>query len=111
MTMRGRPLPWGDAPMAPADTPRMPAPTRSMSLADISMLLFLGAVWGGAFLFFRIAGPEVGPSWAAEIRVVIGAAILALIAGRRTFEIARRRPRQFLIVGATFSAIPFSFIA
>lgn len=82
-----------------------------MSLADISMLLFLGAVWGGAFLFFRIAGPEVGPIWAAEIRVVIGAAILALIAGRRTFEIARRRPRQFLIVGATFSAIPFSFIA
>ena len=82
-----------------------------MSLADMSMLLFLGAVWGGAFLFFRIAGPEVGPIWAAEIRVVIGAAILALIAGRRTFEIARRRPRQFLIVGATFSAIPFSFIA
>jgi drug/metabolite transporter (DMT)-like permease len=77
----------------------------------MSMLLFLGAVWGGAFLFFRIAGPEVGPIWAAEIRVVIGAAILALIAGRRTFEIARRRPRQFLIVGATFSAIPFSFIA
>ena len=82
-----------------------------MSLGDMSMLLFLGAVWGGAFLFFRIAGPEVGPIWAAEIRVVIGAAILALIAGRRTFEIARRRPRQFLIVGATFSAIPFSFIA
>lgn len=77
----------------------------------MSMLLFLGAVWGGAFLFFRIAGPEVGPIWAAEIRVVIGAAILGLIAGRRTFEVVRRRPRQFLIVGATFSAIPFSFIA
>jgi drug/metabolite transporter (DMT)-like permease len=75
------------------------------------MLLFLGAVWGGAFLFFRIAGPEVGPVWAAEIRVVIGAAALALVAGRRTLGIARRRPRQFLVVGATFSAIPFSLIA
>jgi drug/metabolite transporter (DMT)-like permease len=75
------------------------------------LLLVLAVVWGGAFLFFRIASPEVGPIWAAEIRVVIGAVALAFVAGRRTVAAVRRRPRAFAIVGATFSAIPFSLIA
>lgn len=84
---------------------------RRMSLTDLGLLLFLGAVWGGAFLFLRIAAPEVGPVWAAEIRIAIGAAVLLLVAGRRTFAVVRARPLQFAVVGAAFSAIPFSLIA
>jgi drug/metabolite transporter (DMT)-like permease len=85
--------------------------SRRVSITDLGLLLFLGAVWGGAFLFLRIAAPEVGPVWAAEIRIAIGAMVLLLIAGRRTFAVVRTRPRQFAIVGATFSAIPFSLLA
>ncbi len=77
----------------------------------MALLLVLAVVWGGAFLFFRIASPEVGPIWTAEARLVIGAAALALVAGRRTVGAVRRRPRAFAIVGTTFSAIPFSLIA
>ena len=54
---------------------------RQLSIIDLGSLLFLGAVWGAAFLFLRIAAPEVGPVWAAEIRLAIGAAVLLLVAG------------------------------
>lgn len=74
-------------------------------------LLYLGAVWGAAFLFLRIAAPQVGPVWAAEIRLAIGAAVLVAIAGRRTFAAARGRLVSFLIVGAMFSAVPFTLVS
>ena len=48
----------------------------SFSIIDLGSLLYLGAVWGAAFLFFRIAAPQVGAVWAAEIRLAIGAAVL-----------------------------------
>ena len=63
-----------------------PSPSsRSLSSLDLGALLFLGAVWGAAFLFLRIAAREVGPVWAAEARLVIGASVLAVLFGRRTF--------------------------
>ena len=112
MTMSRTRRPCSDPTAMGPDDRAMPATTpRSISTTDLIALLYLGAVWGGAFLFFRIAAPEVGAVWAAEIRIALGAAILGLVAGRRTFAAVRRRPLQFVIVGATFSAIPFSLIA
>src|SRR5215203_3552640 len=84
---------------------------RSLTPVDFASLLFLGAVWGGAFLFLRIAAPEVGPVWAAEIRLAIGASVLLAFAGRRTFAAMRGRVIAFTIVGTTFAAIPFTCIA
>ena len=86
-------------------------PGSSLRLLDLGALLYLGAVWGAAFLFLRIAAPEVGPAWAAEFRLLIGAGLLVLFAGRRTLAAARGRWLAFLAVGATFSAIPFTLIA
>src|SRR3954462_15330082 len=85
--------------------------TRSLSILDFGSLLFLGAVWGAVFLFMRIAAPQAGPVWAADIRLLIGAAVLLAIAGRRTLAVVRGRVTSFLIVGALFSALPFTFIA
>lgn len=79
--------------------------------ADLLSVLFLGAVWGAAFLFFRVAAPEVGPIWAAEIRVALAGVILAAIAGRSTLAAARGRWIAFAIVGTTFSAVPFALIS
>jgi drug/metabolite transporter (DMT)-like permease len=84
---------------------------RSLTLVDLGSLLFLGAVWGAAFLFLRVASPEVGPVWAAEIRLAIGASILLVVAGRSTLRFARGRFGTFLVVGALFSAIPFTLIS
>ena len=84
---------------------------RSLTLVDLGSLLFLGAVWGAAFLFLRVASPEVGPVWAAEVRLAIGATILLVVAGRSTLRYARARIGTFLVVGALFSAIPFTLIS
>jgi drug/metabolite transporter (DMT)-like permease len=88
-----------------------PATRRTLSVVDFGSLIFLGAVWGAAFLFLRIAGPEIGPAWAAEIRLAIGATVLIVVAGRRTLRVIRGRTTSFVIVGALFSAVPFTLIA
>ena len=82
-----------------------------ISRADFAALMFLGAVWGGAFLFLHIAAPQVGPIWAAEFRIGGAELILVALAGRRTWRAARGRILPIAFVGATFSAIPFSLIA
>lgn len=93
----------------------MTAPTaparRPLTVVDLVSLLFLGAVWGAAFLFLRVASPEVGPVWAAEVRLLIGAAILIVVAGRSALGYARGRFGTFFVVGALFSAIPFTLIS
>jgi drug/metabolite transporter (DMT)-like permease len=85
--------------------------TSRLGVFDLGLLLYLGVVWGAAFLFLRIAAPETGPVWAAEARLLIGALVLVAIAGRRTLDLARGRAVAFLVAGATFAAIPFSLIA
>jgi drug/metabolite transporter (DMT)-like permease len=105
--MAGRP-PWRHAPLMSNITP---ATRRTLSIVDFASLIFLGAVWGAAFLFLRIAGPEVGPAWAAEIRLAVGASVLLVLAGRQTFRVIQGRTMSFLIVGALFSAVPFTLIA
>src|SRR3954453_19672325 len=91
-------------------TQTLPA-RRPLSMIDLGSLLFLGAVWGAAFLFLRIAAPEVGPVWAAEIRLAIGAGVLVAIAGPASLRAARGRFGAFLIAGALFSAAPFTLIS
>ena len=92
----------------PSFTPSAP---RRLSSLDLVSLLFLGAVWGAAFLFLRIAAPQVGPAWAAELRLLIGAAVLVVVAGPATLAAARGRWLSFLVVGALFSAVPFLLIS
>lgn len=79
--------------------------------SDLAILLYLGVVWGGAFLFVRVAAPEVGPLWAAEIRVGVAALILLAVAGPRAWRAMRGRIRKVAFVGVTFSAIPFGLFA
>jgi len=89
----------------------VPASSRSVSLADLGALLFLGAVWGGAFLAFRIASPEVGPVWAAGARVGLASIVMVALFGRRAWSSFRGRLGAIFITGALFAAIPFALIA
>jgi drug/metabolite transporter (DMT)-like permease len=82
-----------------------------MSRSDLAIFAFLGAVWGGAFLFLRIAAPQVGPVWAAEARIGLAAIILLVLFGPRSYRALRGRVWKAAVVGVTFSAIPFSLIA
>jgi drug/metabolite transporter (DMT)-like permease len=93
------------------NTARASASSSSVSIADLGLILYLGAVWGAAFLFFRVVAPELGPAWTAELRVAIGGLALLLATHRTLRATVRGRIRDVAIVGATFSAIPFTLLA
>jgi drug/metabolite transporter (DMT)-like permease len=83
-----------------------------MRAEDWGRLLLLSALWGGSFLFMRIAAPILGPIVLAESRVLIAGLALLFYsrAAKRPMEL-RARWRQYLIIGAVNSAIPFTLIA
>lgn len=56
-------------------------------------------------------GTAGGPLWAAEIRIGLAAIILIAIAGPRAYRALHGRFLRVAVVGAAFSAIPFSLIA
>ena len=75
---------------------------------DFGALFALAAVWGGSFLFIRIAAPAVGPIGLAETRVLLAGAALLLYAGALRVDLGlRRRWKSFLVIGVLNSAIPF----
>jgi drug/metabolite transporter (DMT)-like permease len=79
---------------------------------DAVALVALGALWGGSFLFIRVAVPSLGPLLLMELRVGIASLALVLFAGavdRRPK--LRTRWRQFLLIGTLNAAIPFTLIA
>lgn len=71
----------------------------------------LAAIWGASFLFQRVAAPEFGASALAELRLLLGAAVLLpfLWLARADFP-ARLWPRLALL-GAINSAVPFALFA
>jgi drug/metabolite transporter (DMT)-like permease len=89
---------------------RTPTAAR-VGVTDLLSLVYLGAVWGAAFLFFRVASPEVGPVWTAWIRIALGGLLIGLFVGPKRLLALRPYLRQLVIVGATFSAIPFTLLA
>lgn len=86
-----------------------------MNAASIVRLTALSAIWGGSFLFMRIAAPVLGPAILTELRVG-SAALFLLIVGwtlRRRLD-AGRHWKHFLILGLFNAALPnllFSFAA
>ena len=81
-------------------------------MRNVLMLVTLAALWGGSFLFLRVASPVLGPFVTVVLRVSIAAATLILISivSRRPLDL-RRHWRAFLVMGLLNSAIPFSLIS
>src|SRR5215207_5776506 len=79
---------------------------------DLGALILLGALWGGSFLFIRVAVPALGPFVLMELRVGLASLALTLyaVAASRQPKL-RARWREFLIIGTVNAAIPFSLIA
>jgi drug/metabolite transporter (DMT)-like permease len=79
---------------------------------DVAELVFLAALWGGSFLFMRIAVPAFGPFGLAATRVA-GASLLLLplLAMRGEISALRRHWRPIAVVGLTNSALPFACFA
>ncbi|HEY9738217.1 MAG TPA: DMT family transporter [Trichocoleus sp.] len=80
--------------------------------SDIFELLLLSSLWGGSFLFMRIAAPVLGPIWLIEVRVLLaGLVLLPLLLRLKLWQEVRRNWLPLAVVGALNSAIPFSLLA
>ncbi len=83
-----------------------------MRVGDVARLLTLAALWGGSFLFMRVAVQPLGPIATAELRVLLAAVALLVwlrVAGIRLGW--RQDWRLFLVVGIVNSAAPFALWA
>jgi drug/metabolite transporter (DMT)-like permease len=84
----------------------------TMKTSQIAELLLLAALWGGSFLFMRIAAPQLGPIWLIECRVLLaGGILLPLLVRLDLARELRLRWRSLLVVGCLNSALPFSLLA
>lgn len=83
-----------------------------MTPIDLATLIALAAVWGGSYLFIRVAVPAFGPAPLMGARVALAALVLWIgmrALGRPTT--LRRQAPDLLVLGAVNSALPFTLIA
>ena len=79
-----------------------------MPARAVALLVILAALWGGSFVFMRVAVPAMGPVPLAFTRVTLAAAaLLAIAAAQRRMPDFRARWREFAVVGIVNSALPF----
>jgi len=72
----------------------------------------LAAVWGGSFLFMRVAAPALGPLPVAAGRVAVAAVMLVpFLALRGGLGALREKAAPIAVVGFVNSAFPFALIA
>ena len=83
-----------------------------MTSASFLRLLTLAALWGGSFLFMRIAANPLGPSVLIEARVLLAALTLLIL----SFYLKKQlkfmaNAKHFFILGLFNSALPFLLFA
>ncbi|WCK53411.1 DMT family transporter [Aneurinibacillus sp. Ricciae_BoGa-3] len=82
-----------------------------MNRKGFGALFLLAALWGGSYLFMRIATPVIGPFVTVELRVLLAGIALLLYALLIKYRVnILKKWKQYLILGGLNAAIPFSFI-
>lgn len=84
----------------------------SISLRDWSLIVLLGAIWGGSFFFARVAVAEMHPLVLVMFRVALAAAALQIWLAVRgpSFRFSLSLAGSFLVMGVINNVIPFSLI-
>lgn len=82
---------------------------KPLALAE---LVLLAALWGGSFLFMRIAAPVLGPVWLIEVRLVLAAlALLPLILHQGLWQDLQQDWKPLTVLGCLGCAVPFVLLA
>lgn len=80
-----------------------------MTAKEYGALFLLSALWGGSFLFMRIAAPVLGPVLLIELRVgLAGLALLAYALFIRKVPELRRHWRAYAVVPSCCTPPPLS---
>jgi len=83
-----------------------------MTPRDLRDLLLLAALWGGSFLFMRLAVPELGPVALIELRLLVAALfLLPVLAIRGGLGLLARHAVPMTVLGVVNSALPFCLFA
>ena len=80
-------------------------------MSYVVLLLVLGAIWGGSFLFMRIAVNDFGPVPLVEMRLALGSALLLPFLWRDREKFTLRRWPMMAFIGLMNSALPFLLFA
>jgi drug/metabolite transporter (DMT)-like permease len=74
-------------------------------------MVALAALWGGSYLFMRIAVPHLGAAWVVEGRTLAGGLVMAafIALSKREFALAGHW-RGYIVLGITGVAVPFWLI-
>jgi drug/metabolite transporter (DMT)-like permease len=79
-----------------------------MNRAAFGQLLLLGALWGAAFMFLRIAAPEFGALALAGGRIAMAAvAMLLLLLIIRTPTHFKTHWKKYVVIGGVNTSLPF----
>ncbi|GAB4214944.1 MAG: DMT family transporter [Synechococcales cyanobacterium] len=88
-------------------TKKIPGDPRS-----VAELILLAGLWGGSFLFMRVAAPVLGPIWLIEGRVLLaGLVLLPWLLRQNLFPHLHRHGWVLLGIGCLNSALPFCLLA
>jgi prepilin-type processing-associated H-X9-DG protein len=74
-------------------------------------LLVLAAIWGGSFLFLRIAAPEFGPVALVDLRLGLGALVLSPFLWRARRQLAATGWLKIAAIGIVNTLLPFLLFA
>lgn len=79
-----------------------------MVIKDIIALLVLAGIWGGSFIFMRVAAPEFGIYVLVAIRTLLATAVLLpLLMLRGSIKEIKRHWLAIALVGLANTAVPF----
>jgi drug/metabolite transporter (DMT)-like permease len=88
-----------------------PHACHQQAMSSIIELILLGAIWGGSFLFMRIAVKDFGPIPLVEVRLALGSALLLPFLWRDRAKFTLRRWPMMALIAALNSALPFLLFA
>ena len=84
---------------------------RQVRSRDVVELLLLSVLWGAAYLFMRAAVPSFGPAPLIATRLALAVlALLPLLLLRRGWPALRAHPREMLVLGLPYTALPFMLL-
>tara|TARA_E500000178_G_scaffold152881_1_gene152653 strand:+ start:100 stop:981 length:882 start_codon:yes stop_codon:yes gene_type:complete len=83
-----------------------------MELRYWAVLTFLGAIWGSAFIFIKVAAPEFGAIGLVQARLTIASLVFIPILLRKKYLILLKPAwKHSLVLAITNNAIPFSLFS
>lgn len=83
----------------------------AMTQLGAAKILLVGALWGGSFLFIRVAAPQFGPLGLMLVRTALAGLVLLGVVRSTGATPHLGDARRFLLLGLVSAAAPFALIA